>query len=387
MKIRSMLLALFCVTICTPIFGQDIYFPGQWGDWETRTADQVGFDSDRFEAAVEFAKAAENQDSKDMAAVVAKSFSREPMNTIVGPTKTRGASSGMVVRGGYIVAEWGDTQRVDMTFSVTKSYLSTMAGLALDDELIRDVNDPVKDYIRDGKFDSDHNSQITWQHLLHQTSDWSGELWEKPDWVDRPVGNDESKWEDREMHSPGTHFKYNDVRVNLLAFCLTNVWRKPLPVVLRERVMDPIGASPTWRWHGYSNSWFTLDGQQMQSVSGGGHWGGGMFICTRDHARFGYLFLRNGNWNGDQILSEDWITALQVPAEANSQYGNMWWLNTNEEKIPGAPTSSYYAAGFGGNYIYVDPENDLLIVLRWTPDVAGVVKHFVKAIKEPVAIK
>ena len=373
-----------CCSTCVSAFCQDVYFPGQWGTWETRTAEQVGFDATRLETAVEFAKSAANQDSKELAQVIKNAFAREPMNTIVGPTKERGDASGMIVRGGYIVAEWGDTQRVDMTFSVTKSYLSTMAGLALDDEMIRDVDDPVADYVRDGKFDSEHNSKITWQHLLHQTSDWSGELWDKPDWVDRPVGRDESKWKNREMHEPGSHFKYNDVRVNLLGFCLTQVWREPLPVVLRERIMDPIGASPSWRWHGYENSWITLDGQKVQSVSGGGHWGGGMFICTRDHARFGYLFLRNGNWNGKQLLSTDWIQALQRPATANPQYGNMWWLNTDQSKIPGAPASSYYAAGFGGNYIYVDPENDLLIVLRWTPDVAGVVKNFIDALEHPV---
>lgn len=360
---------------------QDAYFPGSWGAWETRDPDQVGMNAQLLAEAVEFAKSAENQDSKELKQVVATSFANEPFNTIVGPTKMRGGANGMVVRGGYIVAEWGDTQRVDMTFSVTKSYLSTVAGLALDQKLIRSLDDPVKSYVRDGKFDSEHNARITWQHLLNQTSDWSGELWDKPDWCDRPVGRDRKKWVDREMHTPGTHFKYNDVRVNLLAYCLTNVWRKPLPVVLREKIMDPIGASPTWRWHGYENSWITIDGQRMQSVSGGGHWGGGMFICSRDHARFGYLFLRNGNWNGQQLISKNWMDTLQKPAEANPEYGCMWWLNTDQKRIPGVPASSYYAAGFGGNYIYVDPENDLLIVLRWTPNVAGVVKKFVEAIE------
>ena len=80
-----------------------------------------------------------------------------------------------------------------------------------------------------------------------------------------------------------------------LALLATNLWRNPLPKILKENVMDPIGASNTWRWHGYKNSWIVLDGQNIQSVSGGGHWGGGMFINALDHARFGYLFLRNGD--------------------------------------------------------------------------------------------
>jgi len=194
-----------------------------------------------------------------------------------------------------------------------------------------------------------------------------------------PVGSSPQEWEQRQLHEPGTHFKYNDVRVNLLASSLLQIYRRPLPVILRERIMNPIGASPTWRWHGYDNSWVTLDGQRMQSVSGGGHWGGGLFICTRDHARFGYLVLRNGRWKDQQLLSERWMKLLQQPAQAKADYGAMWWLNTDRARIPAAPASSFYAAGFGGNYIYVDRENDLLIVLRWTPDLAGVVERVLSA--------
>jgi len=363
---------------------QPHYFPGPWGSWERREPAAVGMNAERLSEAVEFAKRAENKASRDLAQVIASSFAGEPFNKTIGPTKPRGDANGMVIRNGYIVAEWGDTQRVDMTFSVTKSYLSTVAGLALDDGLIRNLKDPLKGYVRDGKFDDDHNSRITWQHLLHQTSDWSGQLWDKPDWADRPQGRDRQQWMDRQMHAPGTHFKYNDVRVNLLAYSLLNVWRRPLPVVLREKIMDPIGASPSWQWHGYESSWVTIDGQSIQSVSGGGHWGGGMFICTRDHARFGYLFLRDGKWRDKQLISKEWVDAMRVPAEAKSDYGYMWWLNTDAAKVAEAPASSFYAAGFGGNYIYVDQENDLVIVLRWTPDLRGVVKRVIAAI-EPAA--
>ncbi len=357
------------------------YYPGKWGDWEARTPEAVGMDASLLDAAVEFAKQAENPASRNLSEVVALSFANEPFDKIVGPVKARGGANGMVVRNGYIVAEWGDTKRVDMTFSCTKSYLSTIAGLAVDDGLIRSLNDRLQDYIRDGKFDSEHNAKITWEHLLQQTSDWSGAMWDKPDWADRPQGADRTQWANRDLHEPGSFFKYNDVRVNLLADSLLNVYRRPLPLVLRERIMDPISASPTWRWHGYENSWVTLDGQQMQSVSGGGHWGGGMFICTRDHARFGYLFLRNGKWRDRQLISKEWVDAVRVPSTANPEYGYMWWLNTNKSQIPSAPASSFYASGFGGNYVYVDQENDLLIVLRWTPDLSGVVEKVLAAIK------
>jgi CubicO group peptidase (beta-lactamase class C family) len=329
--------------------------------------------------AVEFARTHGWDAPKDLTISIQRSFSREPHGTIIGPVRERGETNGIILKGGYIVAEWGDTRRVDMTFSVTKSYLSTNAGLALDACLIRDLQDPVKPYVPDGTFDSEHNAKITWHYLLNQTSDWSGTLWDKPDWADRPPRD--VKWDDlriRPLKEPGSSYKYNDVRVNLLAYCLLQVWRTPLPMVLKEKIMDPIDASPTWRWHGYSNSWVLVDGLKMQSVSGGGHWGGGMFICTRDQARLGLLFLRRGSWNGKQLISEKWIDMLKVPSPANPSYGYMWWLNTGKKSLPSAPESVFYAAGFGGNYIYVDSENDLVIAVRWvaaTRNLDGIVQR------------
>ena len=197
-----------------------------------------------------------------------------------------------------IAAEWGDTARTDMTHSVTKTFLTTVVGLAWQRGLIRDLNDRTADYLptaeRERLFGSEHNAKITWEHLLRQTSDWSGTLWGVPDWADRPVGATAADWPNRPMHEPGTFFKYNDVRVNLLALVALHVWRRPLPEVLREEVMDPIGASNTWRWHGYENSWVTLDGRSVQSVSGGGHFGGGMFVNAWDMAA-AKLFPKNGS--------------------------------------------------------------------------------------------
>jgi CubicO group peptidase (beta-lactamase class C family) len=358
------------------------YYPGRGDNWERRKPEDVEIDSVLLEKAVEFAKVNRWTGPKDLSQAIERSFGREPFSSITGPTKERGATNGMILRKGYIVAEWGDTKRVDMTFSVTKSYLSTTAGLALDHGLIKDVHEPVKRYVTDGTFDSEHNAKITWHHLLNQTSDWSGTLWERPDWSDRPPRD--VKWDDlrgRELKEPGTSYKYNDVRVNLLAYSLLQVWRKPLPIVLREKIMDPIKASSTWRWHGYENSWVPLDGIKMQSVSGGGHWGGGMFISTRDQARFGLLFLRRGKWEGKQLLSEEWIDMLKVPTPVNPSYGYMWWLNT-EKRLPNVPESIYFAAGFGGNYIVVLEEFDLVIVIRWCGNLDGVIHRVLAAIKE-----
>src|SRR5256886_16033156 len=82
----------------------------------------------------------------------------------------------------------------------------------------------------------------------------------------------------RPRNKAGSVYKYNDVRVNVLALAPLNVWRRPLPQVLKETIMDPIGASSTWRWFAYENSWIMLDGTPLPSVPGGGPWSRGRFI-------------------------------------------------------------------------------------------------------------
>ena len=274
-----------------------------------------------------------------------------------------------------------------MTHSVTKSFLSATLGLALDAGLIKSFDDEVKKYLppieiyTQGEvsrpanapgnpmllqpFADAHNAIITWDHLLRQTSNWRGTLWDKPDWADRP-DKDANKWRDTTRPAPGTAYEYNDVRVNLLALAATQVWRQALPVVLKQHLMDKIGASDTWRWAGYRNAWIVLDGQPVQSVSGGGHWGGGMFINAWDMARFGYLTLRNGRWAGNQLLSNDFMKMATTPTPVNDDYGFMnYFLNTGKKMLPDAPESAFCHIGNGTNLVYVDREHDVVAVIRW----------------------
>lgn len=341
------------------------YYPSK-SQWQVKSASQVGLKQSAIDGAVQFAMDNEYSGQKDLRLAILQSFSREPYHKLQGPTKERGGPAGIIIKDGYVVASWGDTKRVDMTFSVTKSYLSTTAGLALDDGLIASVKDKVNEYVWDETFEGEHNSKITWEHLLQQTSDWSGALFGLYDWADRPDREGKlDDWKYRELKEPGASYKYNDVRVNVLSYALLNVWRKPLPQVLKERIMDPIGASTTWRWYGYDDSWITLDGQHMQVVSGGGHHGGGVFISTEDHARFGLLFARKGKWNDTQLISKQWTQMIQSPASAFESYGYMWWLNKGPRSWDGLPDHLYYAAGFGGNFIVVDEQKDMVIVTRW----------------------
>jgi len=363
-----------------------LYYPGPHPEWERRSAATIGMDARLLDSAIAFAKANESPEPRDLAENHHLAWGREPHSDPIGPFASRGAPTGIVVRNGYIVAEWGDPARVDMTFSVTKSFLSTTVGVAYDRGMIRDLADSVRVYVPTGEFDSDHNRTITWDHLLRQTSDWEGTLWGKPDWADRPPANQPlPEYIARARNAPGTSYKYNDVRVNVLAYAALQVWRRPLPQVLREYVMDPIGASNTWRWHGYENSWVTLDGERMQSVSGGGHWGGGMFISALDQARFGLLTLRRGKWRDRQIVSEKWVSLALTPTPVQPGYGFMnWFLNTERRMLPSARANSFCHRGAGVNVVCVVPDQDLVIVARWIRNdaVDGLVQRVLASITE-----
>jgi CubicO group peptidase (beta-lactamase class C family) len=165
---------------------------------------------------------------------------------------------------------------------------------------------------------------------------------------------------------------------------LLRVWRRPLPEVFRNLVMDPVAASREWEWHGYRNSWVEIDGQRMQSVSGGAHWGGCVFISARDQARIGLMLLRGSIRDGRRILSEAWMDRMLAPCPLYRNYGYLWWLNTNRSLYSSASAQSYYARGAGGNLTWIDPENDIVAVLRWTDPAAmdGFMKLTMAAVRD-----
>ncbi|MEJ1979002.1 MAG: serine hydrolase [Acetobacteraceae bacterium] len=347
------------------------YVPPADAAWETADPSEAGFDPARLEAAIAFHTAHETLWPPSMYLPdgryigTAAIGDRPEHAAVVGPVRPRGAPNGMILRGGRIVAEWGDTRRTDMTFSIAKSYLAVLAGLAQADGLIPDLDQPVAHSIPGPWFAAPRNAGITWRHLLQQTSEWEGELWGKPDSADhnRVVGgSSQAKGEARGLFQPGEHFEYNDVRVNLLAACLTCVFQRPLPDVLKARIMDPVGASQDWEWHGYETAFVEAGGHRIRSVSGGGHWGGGMFIGTRDHARMGLLMQRGGTWGERSLLSAGWIQAMFAPSPRNDQYGLLWWLAPS---FPSATPDSVFARGAGVSLLWIVPSLDLVTVIRW----------------------
>ena len=134
------------------VHAQGRYFPPRGKDWQTISPKGAFFNESKLQEAVQFALDNEYDGDYDLRIAILKGFSHEPYHHLAGPTKKRGTPAGVIIRKGFIVAQWGDVNRVDMTFSVTKSYLSTVAGLALKERLISDVHDKVGDYVWDGTF-------------------------------------------------------------------------------------------------------------------------------------------------------------------------------------------------------------------------------------------
>ncbi|MGH8595528.1 MAG: serine hydrolase, partial [Gammaproteobacteria bacterium] len=163
-----------------------------------------------------------------------------PWNKLLGPVHARGPVSGTIVVDGRTLTSWGEPDRPDLTFSIAKTYLALLAGVAHDRGLMPDVDEPVGKRVRGIGFDAGRNAQVTWTHLLQQTSEWEGTVFGVPDQADRyrtlsfldaPAAG--KKGDPRPLNTPGTYWEYNDVRINQLSLALLHLFRRPLPEVFR----------------------------------------------------------------------------------------------------------------------------------------------------------
>ena len=295
-----------------------------------------------------------------------------PWNRLLGPVHPRGPVSGTIVLDGKTLTSWGEPDRTDLTFSIAKTYLALLAGVAHDRGLLPDVGEPVGARISGIGFEKGRNAQVTWEHLLQQTSEWEGECFGVPDQVDRyrtvqfqGVAAAGRKGDRRPLQTPGSYWEYNDVRINQLSLALLHLFGRPLPEVFRETIMQPIGASDQWSWVGYDNSWIDLAGRRVQSVPGGTHWGGGMSIGSIDQARVGQLLLDDGRANGLQVISSAWMKRMRSPCKIAPFYGYLIWLNHAQRVFSSVPASSCFAIGAGSSFTWIEPERRMVLVVRW----------------------
>ncbi len=352
------------------------YYPPP-GPWTRKSASELGMDQAALDAAVSFAQTRESTREMDF------SDQERIFGSLLGSVPNiRAKTNGLVIYKGYAVAEFGDTSWADPTYSVAKSMMATVAGIAVRDGKIPSLDEPVGRLVKDGGYDSPRNSLITWKMHLQQETEWEGEMFGKKDDFVGTKAFGEGERKPRELKRPGTFYEYNDVRINRLGLSLLRTFKATVPDVFRREVMDPIGASNTWRWIPYHNSFVEIDGRKMASVSGGTRWGGGVWINAQDMARFGYLWLRGGKWGDRQIVPAAYAKAAVSASQHGPDYGYLWWLNTQGKNYPGLPTTAYGARGAGSNTITILPDQDLVVVWRWhAGNEAEFVKRVVAAIK------
>jgi CubicO group peptidase (beta-lactamase class C family) len=333
----------------------------------------------QIQKAVEFALAHEVDWSRDTTGVWGvHQGDPAPWNRLFGPVHPRGAVSAVILQHGKTVVEFGEPDRADLTFSVAKAYLALLAGVANDQGLLPEPERPVVEQLPGIGFDDGANRQVTWEHLLQQTSEWTGTCFDIPDQVDHfrslafaPVTHGK-KGEKRSLHQPGQYWEYNDVRINQLSLALLHLFRRPLPDVFREYIAKPCGLSDQWRWVGYDHAWVDIDGERMPSVPGGSHWGAGVSISARDQAKLGQLMLDRGQAHGKKVISAQWMAKMQTPCPIAPFYGYLVWLNHDRKIFPALPEDNYFGMGAGGNFTLVAPSADIVAVVRWlNPDQAN----------------
>lgn len=400
MKKLIAICAVLVAALVVTTAAQSTYFPPK-GEWAKKSPAELGLDPAKLQIAIDYAKSHETARAMDFS-------DQEPtFGTLLGSVPNiRAHTNGVIIYKGYVVGEWGDNTWADPTYSVAKSMLSTVAGVAVRDGVIKNLDEPVGATVKDGGYDLPGNSVITWRNHLNQESEWEGTMFTKPDTFIGHEAFGAGEMKPRERRKAGTYYEYNDVRINRFSLSLLRAFGKSVPDVFREQVMDPIGASNTWRWIPYHNSYVDLNGHKTFSVSGGTRWGGGVWINAMDMARFGYLWLRGGKWGDKQIVPPAYVKMALTPSKvANSpDYGFLWWLNTRQDNAkcpngptrgangqqnregcsnyPGMPSNAFGANGAGSNTILISPDHDLVVVWRWhAGNIAEVGTRVVAAIK------
>jgi CubicO group peptidase (beta-lactamase class C family) len=263
----------------------------------------------------------------------------------------------LVVHDDTLVAEryFGEAQRdtLQTSFSVAKSFLSTLVGIAIDEGAIHSVTDPLTEYVpelaqRDTRFD-----QITLRDLLTMSSGIRYEEQSLP----LPWGDDVNTYYGTDLRdlalngtqierAPGQEWHYDNYNPLLLGLVLERATRMSVSEYMATRLWQPVGAEFEATWSLDSDA----DGlEKMES---------GLNAAPVDYARFGELFLRDGRWNGSQIVSKDWVreaTAADTTTDPAPHYQYFWWVDT-------ARPGRFYALGNLGQYIYVAPDADTVIV-------------------------
>lgn len=297
-------------------------------------------------------------------------FDRAQLEKIAVDARKNGSNCLVVIRHGQLVADWywngtGATTSQEV-FSATKSYSSTLVGIAQAEGRLA-IDDKVAKYVPE--WAGTPSEDVTIKDVLSNdsgrhwdfTTDYRG-LLRAADRTGFALGLAQDA-------APGDVWAYNNSVIQTLDAVLRKATGQSPAAYAQARLLGPIGMS---------HSRMTLDG------AGNTHMFSGLNSTCEDMARFGHLFLRDGTWQGKQIVPARWVEAAtgHPSQKLNAAYGYLWWLNdrgpivdplkpsTRKQSaaaprhrlVDGAPHGMYWALGFGGQVIQVDPGSDTVVV-------------------------
>lgn len=268
----------------------------------------------------------------------------------------------VVVHDGAIVGEWYaddvDAQSWAASWSMAKSYASALVGIAIDEGLIDSVDEPMTTWYPEwadtGRGDITLRDVLQMSSGLDHTESYSTDTVEESDIIqmvlfqtdqlayaaDRPA-----------LHEPGTEWNYSSGDTMVLSGVIEQVTGTATADYAQEKLFEPLGIeSVDW--------WSDAEGNTLTYCC--------VDTTSRDFARFGLLYLQEGEWQGDQVVPADWVTESLEPAESWDGYGYQWWRTGAESDD--LPDDLFSARGHDGQFTYVVPSLDLVVVRNGTYD-------------------
>lgn len=249
-------------------------------------------------------------------------------------------------------------ESINTSFSVGKSITSLLVGRALDDGLIKSIDDPITNYLPALKQTDTQYQKITLSHLLNMRSGIQFKDHDLP-WGDKPKAYYHPHLRERIYElpvktEPGATFQYNSYNPIVIGMILEKVCSESPAQYFEESIWNKLGME-------YSGSW-SLDSDESRMTK----MESGLNLRAIDFAKFGRLILNKGTWNDEQVISEEWIEASTVVSQQNHvpefgdeiHYEKFWWLHSKDHK------HAYIISGWGhlGQYLYIFPDEGVIIV-------------------------
>ncbi len=317
-------------------------FPGK--EWVSMSPQSQGVDAEKLAQAVEFLKSHSGKD---------------------------GVSELMIIRNGYSIWRGPEVTKVHGIWSGTKSFVSTCLGLLIEDDRCQ-LSTRAADWVPEMRT---AYPEVTLQHFTTMTSGYRAQGDEPRDGYTHGPSRTPFLPAPTPLFAPGSHFAYWDSAMNQFSHVLTHIAKQPLENLFQKRIADPIQMNPDrWRWGAFES-------ETGSRINGGaGNNSNHVFISASEMARFGWLFLNQGRWNGQQLIASHWVeqaTSVQVAPTVPlghtesgitgpGVYGFNWWRNGRHpdgtRKWPGAPASTFAASGYNNNDLFVIPNWNMVVV-------------------------